>query len=325
MKPLMTKNSVVPTPHFQKTITKKTVISLLMVSLLQAPIASVHARVSMQNQVLEPQTLESQQREAQRQADYAKFDTEADLSADSGSAEGESAQPQMGTLVGFSSGVIAGALVAGPVGAIVGAVAGTLIGQVVSETSETELGEESVEQSVAFKQSQSRGTGAGLPVSPQLSAFDNEQYRLLGELSLGMDVPFGEDSAAVESHFLPQLDDVAALMRISPELNLALTGYRPNQGDVSYNQALSEQRLLEVRNYLTTKGIEVERMSTQVLGEAAMDDDLGFRPVTLTLQPNTSLLFVPPSDMGEMSSAQSNEHLTFAGQESAFIAQQLAD
>lgn len=323
MKPSMTKNTVMPTLHFQKHITKKTVISVLMVSLLQAPIASVHARVSMQNQVLEPQTLESQQREAERQADYAKFDTEADLAAES--AQGESAQPQVGTLVGFSSGVIAGALVAGPVGAIVGAVAGTLIGQVVSDTGETEA-EESAEQGVALKQSQSRETVASLPTSAHLSAFDDEQYRLLGELSLGMDVPFADDSAAVESHFLPQLDDVAALMRLSPELNLALTGYRPNQGDASYNQALSEQRLLDVRSYLTAKGIEVERMSTQVLGEASMDDDMGFRPVTLTLQPNTSLLFSPQSEVSEMSvPAQLDEHVTFAGQESAFIAQQLAD
>ncbi|MBR9727748.1 OmpA family protein [Shewanella intestini] len=45
------------------------------------------------------------------------------------------------------------------------------------------------------------------------------------------------------------------MMNISPELTLDLTGYADRRGDSGYNQALSEQRLVEVKNYIESQGV----------------------------------------------------------------------
>jgi len=214
----------------------------------------------------------------------------------------EDEQPE--ALIGLGGGALVGALVGGPVGAIIGAFTGTLIGKSVSDTDtlhvqqrqislqESQLSELSVKQQAAEKRA-SEYAKAQQELDELLSA----QRQLLSELALGLNVQFRTGSSEVESHFLPQLDDVAEVMNLSPELNLELKGYADRRGDVSYNQALSEQRLLEVRGYLIKQGVAAERMTTQAFGalsplqaEQDRESDVFDRRVTLTLQPHSTLM-----------------------------------
>ncbi|MEI8615058.1 sortase-associated OmpA-like protein PdsO [Shewanella sp. PP-He15 brown] len=268
---------------------KKTLINLLVLSLLSAPVASVSARVSLQNQ-------------AQGQERSLDNDVDASGMAMDGAYANEDEQPE--ALIGLGGGALVGALVGGPVEAIIGAFTGTLIGKSVSDTDtlhvqqrqinlqESQLSELNVKQQTAEKRA-SEYAKAQQELDELLSA----QRQLLSELALGLNVQFRTGSSEVESHFLPQLDDVAEVMNLSPELNLELKGYADRRGDVSYNQALSEQRLLEVRGYLIKQGVAVERMTTQAFGalsplqaEQDRESDVFDRRVTLTLQPHSTLM-----------------------------------
>lgn len=268
---------------------KKTLINLLVLSLLSAPVASVSARVSLPNQ-------------AQGQDRTLNNDVDASGMAMDGEYANEDEQPE--ALIGLGGGALVGALVGGPVGAIIGAFTGTLIGKSVSDTDtlhvqqrqislqESQLSELSVKQQAAEKRA-SEYAKAQQELDELLSA----QRQLLSELALGLNVQFRTGSSEVESHFLPQLDDVAEVMNLSPELNLELKGYADRRGDVSYNQALSEQRLLEVRGYLIKQGVAAERMTTQAFGalsplqaEQDRESDVFDRRVTLTLQPHSTLM-----------------------------------
>lgn len=266
---------------------KKTLINLLVLSLLSAPVASVSARVSLQNQ-----------------GQDHSLDNDADVSGMAMDDEYASEDEQPEALIGLGGGALVGALVGGPVGAIIGAFTGTLIGKSVSDTDtlhvqqrqislqESQLSELSVKQQAAEKRA-SEYAKAQQELDELLSA----QRQLLSELALGLNVQFRTGSSEVESHFLPQLDDVAEVMNLSPELNLELKGYADRRGDVSYNQALSEQRLLEVRGYLIKQGVAAERMTTQAFGalsplqaEQDRESDVFDRRVTLTLQPHSTLM-----------------------------------
>ena len=125
---------------------KKTLINLLVLSLLSAPVASVSARVSLQNQ-----------------GQDHSLDNDADVSGMAMDDEYASEDEQPEALIGLGGGALVGALVGGPVGAIIGAFTGTLIGKSVSDTDtlhvqqrqislqESQLSELSVKQQAAEK------------------------------------------------------------------------------------------------------------------------------------------------------------------------------
>ena len=86
-------------------------------------------------------------------------------------------------------------------------------------------------------------------------------------------------------------------MKRLSESNLELKGYADRRGDLVYNQALSEQRLLEVRGYLIKQGVAPERITTQAFGagmplndQQDSESDVFDRRVTLTMQPNQGLM-----------------------------------
>jgi OOP family OmpA-OmpF porin len=79
---------------------------------------------------------------------------------------------------------------------------------------------------------------------------------------------FDFDSAELR---MPQakLDEIANALGSSPEINdVVITGYTDRIGSAKYNQKLSEQRALSVKNYLTSKGIDANRLKAQGKGEA---------------------------------------------------------
>lgn len=67
----------------------------------------------------------------------------------------------------------------------------------------------------------------------------------------------------------PKLDEIANALGSSPEINdVVITGYTDRIGSAKYNQKLSEHRAFSVKNYLTSKGIDANRLKAQGKGEA---------------------------------------------------------
>ncbi|QYJ77503.1 sortase-associated OmpA-like protein PdsO [Shewanella acanthi] len=195
-------------------------------------------------------------------------------------------------LIGLGGGAVVGAMVGGPMGAIIGGFTGSVLGitltESVAEASDDAVPLQGQLTSLAFNR-QGSDISAG--------RYSLSQNQILSELALGMNVLFHQDSCELDAAFLPQLDKVAKVLREATSSNLEIKGYTDRHGDLNYNQALSEQRLLEVRGYLVKHGVAPERITTQAFGsrqslniDADLEAELFDSRVTLTMQPQRTLM-----------------------------------
>lgn len=212
-------------------------------------------------------------------------------------------------LIGLSSGIVVGAVVGGPVGAIIGAFAGSLLGKSVGDDDEIKTQQVMLDNKQEQLASLNEENQSLIALSSQyeeaqqqLNSLKMAQEQKLTELALGLNVQFKTGSSTIEPHFQQQLDDVAYAMSLSPELTLNLTGYADRRGDGDYNQALSEQRVAEVTNYLVEQGVASERLNYQAYGasspltaEQNFENDFFDRRVTLKLQSHDSALAANPA------------------------------
>ncbi|UJF21066.1 sortase-associated OmpA-like protein PdsO [Shewanella sp. OMA3-2] len=207
-------------------------------------------------------------------------------------------------LVGLSSGIILGAVVGGPIGAFIGGLTGSLIGKSVGDNSEIKtqqslLSQQQYEinetsQKIAQMDQQQQSL---VQMKSELARVQAHQQQTLTELSIGMNVQFKTGSSQIEPLFKQQLDNVAYMMASMPELNVDLMGFADRRGNDDYNQALSEQRLLEVTHYIVAQGIDKSRLQGQAYGASApvhqtqnFENDFFDRRVTLTLIPESAQL-----------------------------------
>ena len=66
---------------------------------------------------------------------------------------------------------------------------------------------------------------------------------------------------------LQALDDVVRALQASPGVRVTIEGHTCNIGTTEYNLALGERRANAVRDYLVSRGISADRLSTVSLGE----------------------------------------------------------
>lgn len=217
------------------------------------------------------------------------------FSSMSDAAEIESQREHHEELIGVSSGIVLGAVVAGPVGAIIGAFTGAIIGKSVGD--ETELKSQqaklSEQQMQITKLNDDNQSLALISNQYESAKYELEELKLvrqqkLSELELGLNIQFKTGSSQLETHFQPQLDELASALLMSNDLRLDLTGYADRRGDSVYNQALSEQRVAEVKNYLVRQGIEEQRLdfraygaSAPITSEQSFENDFFDRRVTI--------------------------------------------
>ncbi|MCE9678872.1 sortase-associated OmpA-like protein PdsO [Shewanella sp. AS1] len=213
-------------------------------------------------------------------------------------------EKEQSTLIGLGSGVLLGAVVAGPVGAIIGAVTGGFIGQSVADEAQiaslqTQLEQDQTQIALLTQEKQSLKSQVGqtAQLKQELQLLKQRQSMQFEELALGLNVQFKTGSSEVEPHFQEQLDDIAEVMLMLPKLKLDLTGYADRRGDSNYNQALSEQRVAEVRSYLEQQGVERARLAAKAYGaslpvktEQSMENDFFDRRVTIKLLPQETEL-----------------------------------
>lgn len=204
---------------------------------------------------------------------------------------------QQNGLIGLGSGVVLGTIVAGPVGGAVAGIVGLLIAEDVNNTDKVERAElalNEAHQDLAKRDQQL--------ISMQKQYDELEQKRQIQLVSMSQEIEkvtqdletsiqFRTGSYGLEEHYTGQLDLIAEGLVDNQELQASLSGYADKRGEVDFNRALSEQRLITVKKYLLSKGVLEEQITTQAYGEEALvskgenyEDDFFDRRVTIRLE-----------------------------------------
>jgi hypothetical protein len=76
------------------------------------------------------------------------------------------------------------------------------------------------------------------------------------------------ESKIVEAQY-GQLDEVAKVLQMNPDLRVRIDGHTDSTGPAKFNQELSERRALAVRTYLEGVGIDPSRLETNGFGMTA--------------------------------------------------------
>jgi len=77
---------------------------------------------------------------------------------------------------------------------------------------------------------------------------------------------FATGSARILPESEEQLNNIAAVLRAYPNVNVKIGGYTDSTGDASSNRRLSQQRADAVRQTLVGKGIDARRMKAEGYG-----------------------------------------------------------
>ena len=78
---------------------------------------------------------------------------------------------------------------------------------------------------------------------------------------------FEQGESHLQAPALKDLDRIAQAMNDFPTLEILFEGHTDNQGDFQLNLKLSEERVEEVKNYLISKGIASDRVTTKGWGQ----------------------------------------------------------
>jgi len=209
-------------------------------------------------------------------------------------AEQRSTQERTNEIVGLSSGVIIGTAIAGPIGGIIAGVFGVMIADDVNTDKRLETANNSLQQKdqqlfvmqLNFEQAKER---AMLQIASMDSALEQVVFKK-SATEIESNIQFKTASYILEEHYKPQLDLIAQTLQKNPKLKISLSGFADKRGDSTFNQALSEQRTLTVKNYLLNKGINKEQVVTNSYGESSLvssgvhfEDDFFDRRVMLKI------------------------------------------
>jgi OOP family OmpA-OmpF porin len=84
---------------------------------------------------------------------------------------------------------------------------------------------------------------------------------------------FATGSATILPQSQEQLDNIAAVLKAYPQVNVKVGGYTDNTGDAAANLKLSQARAESVRQALTEKGIAASRLAAEGYGDKHPVDD----------------------------------------------------
>jgi peptidoglycan-associated lipoprotein len=101
--------------------------------------------------------------------------------------------------------------------------------------------------------------GSAGPAGPQGQAAKWESFR---------DILFDYDKANIRDGETSKINEIATYLKDNPAVVLRIDGYADPRGSEPYNQKLSEQRVLAVKDALVKAGAPADRISTGSFGEA---------------------------------------------------------
>jgi OOP family OmpA-OmpF porin len=77
---------------------------------------------------------------------------------------------------------------------------------------------------------------------------------------------FEQGKSVIDPASFDELDEVAQMLIDHPKLVIQLEGHTDNQGSMSKNMELSQDRVDEVKKYIAGKGIKKDRVKTKAFG-----------------------------------------------------------
>ena len=81
-------------------------------------------------------------------------------------------------------------------------------------------------------------------------------------------VYFDFDRDVLRDDARAMLDAKVPILVANPGVTVAITGHTDERGTAEYNLALGQRRAAQVKRYLTSKGIDDARLTTQSLGDS---------------------------------------------------------
>ena len=219
------------------------------------------------------------------------------LLSSSALAEQSNKQEKTNEVIGLSSGAIIGTVIAGPLGGIIASIFGVMIADDLNSDKKLETANNSLEQKDQqllvmqhnFEQAKER-------VMVQMASMDNALELVAFKHStpeMESNIQFKTASYVLEEHYKSQLDLIANTLQKNPKVSITLSGFADKRGDSTFNQALSKQRALTVKNYLVNKNVKEEQIITNSFGESSLvsagtnfEDDFFDRRVMLKVSDN---------------------------------------
>jgi outer membrane protein OmpA-like peptidoglycan-associated protein len=169
---------------------------------------------------------------------------------------------------GMLTGAAMGAAVGGPVGAAFGFIVGAVGGDMVSDKRIAEEHAAALEHERQWLQAQLEETQqklAALSERDEVSA--DPLFAMLAERLRG-DVLFRTGSAELDITMQQRLGELGALLESQPFITVDLDGFADPRGKKSENLALSEARVIAVRDALMKGGLQAERIKLTAHGES---------------------------------------------------------
>lgn len=81
-------------------------------------------------------------------------------------------------------------------------------------------------------------------------------------------INFDSGKADIKPEYYSQLEEIAAVMNVRPNIKVLIIGHTDSQGDDAANQALSERRANAVMNHLVNAGVDAFRLRALGKGES---------------------------------------------------------
>ena len=138
-----------------------------------------------------------------------------------------------------------------------GAAIGTGIGAVVGGLAGGGIGRYMDNQEATMRQQLAGVEGANIQRNADLLA-----------VTFKSDVLFDTNSAALKAGSYDEISRVAQVLNQYPETTIMIAGHTDSTGSDTFNQQLSEQRAMAVKNALTGQGVNPARMSAVGYGES---------------------------------------------------------
>ncbi len=114
----------------------------------------------------------------------------------------------------------------------------------------------------------------------------------IGTRVIEMNSPrFAPGSSSVTPEHSEQLDRVAGVMNLLPNVTATVVGHADQQGDPAVNYALSEARAVSVVRYLVGQGVDPARLSSRAVGDQDLLSDEQSE-ASLALNRRTEFVFV---------------------------------
>ena len=141
------------------------------------------------------------------------------------------------------------------------------------DTLKTKVGELGTEVDYLSKKSIKQGTTLE-ELAEQFKSLRVDAEKLNKEIKKDDNLPkyagiilFNSSTYEISPTFKKDLDILADIMKKNPDYRLDLQGHTDDVGADSYNDALSDRRVIAVKNYLVSQGIDAKRISLNGLGE----------------------------------------------------------